>query len=160
MTAGTDGASGQASAAFAATGPTGPAGVSSTGADEHADSAITAASQPKPEPLADAQWKQVASRFQSLEVPLPMASEWQVLDGKHELRAIHRPTDSELSARLWRASRLVSRDECEKQLHLWRPDLPNPSEAPETVLDSRDITAPAGFSVTVTAGVRRTDTSL
>ncbi|MCA9591837.1 MAG: hypothetical protein KC776_00960 [Myxococcales bacterium] len=122
--------------------------------------AVTAASQPKPEPLADAQWKQVASRFQSLEVPLPMASEWQVLDGKHELRAIHRPTDSELSARLWRASRLVSRDECEKQLHLWRPDLPNPSEAPETVLDSRDITAPAGFSVTVTAGVRRTDTSL
>jgi hypothetical protein len=54
-------------------------------------------------------------------------------------------------ARVWRAARLVRREDCEAQARLWRPAIPKTSD--DAMMERRAMTAPAGFSGELVVGV-------
>jgi hypothetical protein len=88
---------------------------------------------------------------------LPEGKSWSVDDQREAWwTARHSASRSELSLRTWRASRLSTRQECMKQIRLWRPHAPDPDGAPESVVERRRLEAPAGFEVELDVGVRRT----
>jgi hypothetical protein len=64
--------------------------------------------------------------------------------------ARHAATRSELVARTWRAARLVNKDDCERQARLWRPEIPD--VPPDSVLETRRIDAPPGFTTELRVG--------
>lgn len=88
----------------------------------------------------------------SLELELPDRENWFVDDQTTPwFVARHAATRSEIVARIWRAPRLVRREECETQARLWRPAIPKTAD--ESVMERRVITTPAGFSGELVVGV-------
>src|SRR5690606_4447270 len=76
-------------------------------------------------------------------VPVPDGAGWLVVARGRWFVARHRTTDSTLAVRVWSAARRVSRDECEAELVLGRPDLRHPDGA--FLLEEREGVGPAGF---------------
>lgn len=99
-------------------------------------------------------FRAVRSKHMSLAITLPDADGWDIDDGPQWFRLRHRATESELSLRVWRASRRVRVTECEQQVRLVRPDLPDPTAAPESVIEQRPLDAPEGYAVELTVAVR------
>lgn len=89
-----------------------------------------------------------------LEFTLPNKDNWQITDGPTWLVARHRATGSELALRTWRAERLVRRADCAAEARLARPSLP--AIDPETLIERRPLTAPAGFDTELSVGVGAT----
>lgn len=67
----------------------------------------------------------------------------------------HPASASELSIKTWRTSRLSTRDDCKKQVRLWRPKAPDPDARPDSVLERRTLDAPRGFDTELALGVTR-----
>ncbi len=120
--------------------------------------------EPPPPPLPPAtpeleakDWGEARSARYSLVVLLPERASWQI-DDEHEswFTARHGASQSELALRTWRGSRVGKREECEAQVRLWRPTLPDPEREPETVMESRPIPVPEGYDTMLTLGARRT----
>lgn len=118
-------------------------------------------SAPPPAPksqvgIADRAWGSAKSARFSLSVALPERERWQIEDVREAWwTARHAPSASELSVKTWRTSRLSRREDCLKQIALWRPKAPNPETEPATVVDRRTLESPAGYQTELTVGVRR-----
>lgn len=118
--------------------------------------------QPPPAPktspgIADRAWGTVTSARFSVTLALPERKDWQIEDVKETWwTARHAPSASELAVKTWRTSRLARREDCQKQIALWRPKAPNPEAQPATVVDRRPLDAPAGYQTELVVGVRRT----
>lgn len=95
----------------------------------------------------------IEARGQGLELSLPDASGW-----RHDPRqkatwvATHAATGSILLARAWRAGTLARPEDCEREMRLWRPDLP--VLAGEERLESRRVSLQGGYVGRFTSGVR------
>jgi hypothetical protein len=114
--------------------------------------------RPTPAPLApeldEGSWGTVISARHSLELPLPEGASWSLDDSTTPwLVARHERTRSELAARIWRAGRLVRPADCDRQARLWNPAIPE--ALAESVLETRSVTAPAGWTTELTVGVER-----
>jgi hypothetical protein len=110
-------------------------------------------SAPAPE-LDDGGWGLADSKRHSLEMPLPDRASWSLDDSTTPwFVAVHERTRSELSARIWRAGRLVRPSECERQARLWKPAIPGVGA--ESVLEARRLSAPPGWTTELTVGVER-----
>ena len=97
-------------------------------------------------------WARARSVRHSLDVPIPEADEWQIDDRTTPWLVLrHAPTRSALELRTWRAPRRVDREQCERQARLWRPDIP--AADPETVVERRQLTAPAEYATEIVVGV-------
>jgi hypothetical protein len=106
--------------------------------------------------ISDVAWGSAVSLRYSLTIALPQRDTWEV-DDQHAgfWTARHRGSHSELSTRTWRSSRLGTNDDCRRQLRLWLPNAPDPEAQPESVIEKRDIDAPAGYRTELSIGVRR-----
>ena len=116
---------------------------------------------PAPAPLsrvgiADRAWGSVESARFSLRIALPERKDWQI-EAQREAwwTARHAGSSSELSVKTWRTARLSRREDCQKQIALWRPQAPNPAAEPATVVDRRELALPAGYRTELVVGVRR-----
>lgn len=106
--------------------------------------------------IADRAWGSVKSARFSLTVSLPELERWQIEDVREAWwTARHAPSQSELAVKTWRTSRLARREDCSKQIALWRPKAPNPEAEPATVVDRRALESPAGYQTELVVGVRR-----
>lgn len=133
--------------------------------------ACASAPPPKPEPppppppppavqsrvaIADKDWGSVSSARFSVTVSLPERKDWQIEDVREPWwTARHAGSSSELAVKTWRTSRLSRREDCQKQVALWRPKAPNPEAAPATVVDRRALESPAGYQTELVIGVRK-----
>jgi hypothetical protein len=102
-------------------------------------------------------WADARSARYSVVVPLPERGTWSVDDTRAQwFTARHDASRSELTVRTWRAPRIGKRDECLVQLRLWRPNLPDPEQNPESVMESRKLAAPTSdYDTLLTLGVRK-----
>jgi hypothetical protein len=108
--------------------------------------------------LSDRAWGSAVSSRYSVVVALPERDSWQIDDTREAWwTARHRASQSELSVRTWRAGRLVTAEDCKKQIRLWRPEGPDPEARPESVIERRVIDAPAGYATELVVGVQRGD---
>jgi len=106
--------------------------------------------------IADRAWGSVTSGRFSVTVSLPERKDWQIEDVREPWwTARHPPSSSELSVKTWRTSRLARREDCQKQITLWRPKAPNPEAEPASVVDRRALESPAGYHTELVVGVRR-----
>lgn len=112
---------------------------------------------PKTSPgIADKAWGSVASQRFSVMIALPERKDWQVEDVREAWwTARHAASSSELAVKTWRTSRLSRREDCQKQIALWRPKAPNPEAEPGSIVDRRALDAPAGYQTELVVGVRR-----
>ncbi len=103
-------------------------------------------------PLSAEAWKPVRSSRQGIEVPFPDRDAWAVNDvGGQWLVAQHAGSRSEVRLRSWRAPRVNTSESCWEQVRLWRPDFPGAETG--SILEQRDLTAPAGYRGEVLVGV-------
>jgi hypothetical protein len=112
----------------------------------------------RPEPLAsgfDGTLRTIEARGQGLELTLPDASGW-----RHDPRqratwvATHAATGSVLVARTWRADTISRPEDCEREMRLWRPDLPVLRS--EERFESRQLSLAGGYVASFTSGARST----
>lgn len=95
--------------------------------------------------LPDRNWQSFASRRFGFRMPLPDAARWAEVADAHWLTLVHRPSQSTLRLRSWRAPPRVTKHECREQVYLWRRELRPPSDA---VVEG-ELGAPAGYDVGV-----------
>lgn len=106
--------------------------------------------------IADRAWGSEHSARFSLRVALPEHQDWQIEAVREAWwTARHAGSSSELSVKTWRTARLSRREDCLKQIALWRPKAPNPESEPATVVDRRMLEVPAGYQTELVVGVRR-----
>ena len=87
---------------------------------------------------------------------MPERTSWRIEETKETWwTARHAASQSELSVKTWRTSRLSTREDCKKQVRLWRPRSPDPDARPERILERRAIDAPRGFDTELALGVDR-----
>jgi hypothetical protein len=97
--------------------------------------------------------RSVEATGQGLVLRLPDAAAW-----RHDPRqratwvATHAATGSSLLARTWRADTIVRADDCERQMRLWRPDLPALSD--EERIESRKLSLAGGYAARIISGAR------
>jgi hypothetical protein len=115
----------------------------------------------RPQPLAsgfDGTPRTIEATGQGLELSLPDASGW-----RHDPRqratwvATHAATGSILVARTWRAGAISRPEDCEREMRLWRPDLPVLRS--EERLESRQMSLAGGYVASFTSGARSTVSS-
>lgn len=106
--------------------------------------------------IADRAWGSATSARFSVTISLPERKDWQIEDVRETWwTARHTASASELSVKTWRTSRLARREDCQKQVALWRPKAPNPEAEPASVVDRRPLESPAGYHTELVVGVRR-----
>jgi hypothetical protein len=106
--------------------------------------------------IADRGWGSIPSTRFSVTVSLPERKDWQIEAVREAWwTARHAPSSSELAVKTWPTARLSRREDCQKQIALWRPGAPNPEAEPASVVDRRALEAPAGFHTELVVGVRR-----
>lgn len=88
-------------------------------------------------------WGWLEARPFPLLVPVPDAAAWSVIERGRWFVARHRTTDSTLAVRVWSAARRVTRDECEAELLLGRPELRQPDGV--SLVEEREGIGPVGF---------------
>jgi hypothetical protein len=121
-----------------------------------AEPATPAAARPEPPASGfDGTPRTIEATGQGLELRLPDASGW-----RHDPRqratwvATHAATGSILVARSWRADTIARPEDCEREMRLWRPDLPVlPSEER---LESRQLSLAGGYVASFTSAARST----
>lgn len=79
------------------------------------------------------------------DVPLPDVHGWRALTSGSFVRFEHAASASSFTLRVWRAARLVRPAQCEAEARLARPSLPELE--PQSLLEERALTTPAGFDV-------------
>ncbi len=100
----------------------------------------------------DEGFRTIEATGQGLELSLPDAAGW-----RHDPRqratwvAGHAATRSIILARTWKADSIVRAGDCERQMRLWRPDLPVLS--PEQRFESRKLSLAGGYAALFTSGV-------
>jgi hypothetical protein len=95
--------------------------------------------------LPDRDWESLASQRFGFRLPLPDAGRWDEVADERWLTLVHRPTQSTLRLRTWRAAQRVTKEECREQVYLWRSEL---RPAADPVAEGA-LGAPAGFDVGV-----------
>lgn len=93
--------------------------------------------------LAGTDWGWLEAPAFSLRVPVPDRAAWSVVEQGRWFVARHGSTGSTLSARAWGARRTVTREECEEELWLGKPEL-NAFD-PATLIEESSLVEPAGF---------------
>jgi len=90
---------------------------------------------------------------QNLELTLPDSAGWRH-DGrqKHSWLARHAATGSSLLVRSWRAEKSARPEDCERELRLWRPELPSLSQ--EERFESRQLSLDGGYTAQASSGAR------
>jgi hypothetical protein len=110
------------------------------------------------EPLAsgfEGGLRTIEATGQGLELSLPDAAGW-----RHDPRqratwvATHAATGSILLARSWRADEIARPEDCEREMRLWRPDLPVLRS--EERLESRQVSLAGGYVASFTTAARAT----
>lgn len=95
--------------------------------------------------LPDRDWQSFVSQRFGFRLPLPDAGRWIEVADERWLTLLHRPTQSTLRLRSWRAPQRVTKNECREQVYLWRSELrPNSDAIVESALG-----APEGYDVGV-----------
>lgn len=112
----------------------------------NADASRPAAPSPSPRyKLPDRDWQSLASQRFGFRLPLPDAGRWDEVADERWLTLVHRPTQSTLRLRSWRAPPRVTKEECREQVYLWRSEL-RPTSDP---VAEGGLRAPQGFDVGV-----------
>lgn len=93
--------------------------------------------------LPGGSWGWLEARPFPLLVPVPDAAAWSVIERGRWFVAQHRASDSTLAVRVWSAARRVSRDQCEAELLLGRPELRRLDGV--SLVEEREGIGPEGF---------------
>ncbi len=115
-----------------------------------ASSAVNTAAVPSG---LDRDFRAIEAVGQGLELSLPDASGW-----RHDPRersswvARHASTGSLLLARSWKGDGSVRAEDCERQMRLWRPELPVIGE--DERVDARRVTLDGGYASELRVGLR------
>jgi len=122
-----------------------PPSVSGRAPAPNHDAAARATTPRADHGLPDRDWQSFVSQRFGFRLPLPDRVRWVEVPDERWLTLLHRPTQSILRLRSWRASPRVTKGECQEQVYLWRSEL---RPVQEVVVEGA-LGAPEGFDVHV-----------